>query len=131
MARTETEVPIAMRRVYRRLELWRGKRRGRAPIPPSLWMAAGELAREHGVNPVARALRLEYNHLRRMAEADRPRSRKGRASPAFVELVAPQAVAPSQCVIELEGQRGRLRIEWSGTTSELGNFSRTLWEMVS
>ena len=130
MARTHAEVPLAMREVYVRLERWRRKRTGRSPIPEPLWIAAGELAREHGVNPVARALRLEYNHLRRMAGSDRPRPDKRRASVPFVELMAPAAVA-SPCVIELEGQRGRLRIEWKGTISELGSFSRILWEMVS
>jgi len=54
-----------MRKVYRKLERWRSKRKGRARIPESLWTAAGELAREHGVNPVSRVLRLEFNHLRR------------------------------------------------------------------
>ena len=42
---------------------------GRARIPESLWAAAGELARDHGVNQVSRVLRLEFNHLKRMAES--------------------------------------------------------------
>ena len=130
MARTHSEVPLAMRRVSQRLERWRRKRTGRSPIPEPLWIAAGELAREHGVNPVARALRLEYNHLRRMAGSDRPRAGKRRTAVPFVELVAPATVTPS-CVIELEGQRGTLRVEWRGTTADLASFSRTLWEMVS
>jgi len=47
-----SELPLAMRKVHRRLERWRSKRTGRARIPEALWAAAGELAREHGVNAV-------------------------------------------------------------------------------
>jgi hypothetical protein len=65
----EPEVPIAMRKLYRRLERWRSNRKGQSPIPEPLWTAAGELAREHGVNPVSRVLRLEFNHLKRAAQS--------------------------------------------------------------
>jgi hypothetical protein len=120
-----------MRKVYRRLERWRSKRQGRARIPESLWTAAGELAREHGVNRVSRVLGLEFNHLKQLAESDRRSTRKPRAMPAFVELIAPQAGVAPACVIELQGQRGTLRIEWKGTTAELTSFSRALWEMIA
>ena len=52
-------------------------------------------------------------------------------TPAFVELIAPQTAVTPECVIELEGPRGNLRIEWKGTTTDLVAFSRALWEMVS
>jgi hypothetical protein len=48
MATAETDVPVAMRKVYRRLERWRSKRTGRAPIPESLWAAAHSVERGHG-----------------------------------------------------------------------------------
>ena len=131
MAAIETEVPVAMRKVYRQLERWRSKRQGRARIPESLWAAAGELAREHGVNPVSRVLRLEFNHLRRLAESERQRTRKPRATPAFVELIRPQTTVAPTCIVELNGQHGSMRIEWKGTTTELASFSRTLWEMIA
>ena len=131
MAIIEAEVPVAMRTVYRRLERWRSKRKGRARIPEPLWAAAGELAREHGVNQVARVLRLEFNHLKRVAQSDRRQAGKARALPAFVELIGPQTAAAPTCIIELEGQRGTLRIEWKGTTTDLASFSRELWEMIA
>jgi hypothetical protein len=130
MAAAEAEVPVAMRKVYRRLERWRRQRTGRARIPEALWTAAGELAREHGVNQVSRVLGLEFNHLKRLAEAGRPSVRQRRAMPAFVELIAPQTAFAPTCIIELEGQRGTLRIEWKGTTTDLATFSRGLWEMI-
>jgi hypothetical protein len=131
MAAPEAEVPAAMRKVYRRLERWRSQRTGRARIPEALWAAAGELAREHGVNPVSRVLGLEFNHLKRIAESGRPTERRRRVTPAFVELIAPQTAVAPKCIIELEGQRGTLRIEWKGTTAELATFSRGLWEMIA
>ena len=131
MTAIDAEVPVAMRKVYRRLLRWRSKRQGRARIPESLWAAAGELAREHGVNPVSRVLRLEFNHLKRLAESSGQVARKRRAMPAFVELIAPQSAVAPACAIELQGRRGTMRIEWKGTTTDLASFSRALWEMIS
>ena len=131
MAAIDAEVPVALRKVYRRLERWRSKRQGRARIPESLWAAAGELARVHGVNPVSRVLRLEFNHLRRVAESDRQRTRQPRATPAFVELITPQTTVAPTCIVELNGRHGSMRIEWKGTATELASCSRTLWEMIS
>jgi hypothetical protein len=130
MAAAEVEVPVAMRKVYRRLERWRRERTGRARIPEALWAAAGELAREHGVNQVSRVLGLEFNQLKRIAGAGRATVRK-RVTPAFVELIAPQTAVAPTCIIELDGQRGTLRIEWKGTTTDLATFSRGLWEMLA
>ena len=131
MAAAEAEVPAAMRKVHRRLERWRRQRTGRARIPEALWAAAGELAREHGVNQVSRVLGLEFNHLKRIAEPGGPTVRKRRAMPAFVELITRQAAVAPTCIIELEGQRGTMRIEWKGTTAELATFGRGLWEMIA
>src|SRR5437763_471835 len=119
-----------MRRVYRRLERWRRKRTGRARIPEALWAAAGELAWEHGVNRVSRVLHLEFNQLKRMAVGQKAGKRRA-TMPAFVELLAAPTAAAPECAIELEGNRGKMRIEWKGTATELANFSRTLWEIVS
>ena len=65
-----------------------------------------------------------------MGEADKlpvPRTAE------FLELVAPQGTPAgpglTECVIELEGPRGKLRIQWKGTTApDLAGLSRALWE---
>jgi hypothetical protein len=120
-----------MRKVHRQLQRWRNQRRSRERIPEALWAAAGELARQHGINPVSRALRLEFNHLKRAAEADGAKGRK-RATPAFVELIAPQTSLAPECVLELEAPRGKLRIEFKGMAlAELADISRALWEMLA
>jgi len=43
--------------------------------------------------------------------------------------LAPLPTAAAECVIELEGPRGRLRIQWKGATApDLVGLSRVLWE---
>ena len=125
------DVPDGMRLVYGRFVRWRKLHIGRVPIPDSLWSAAAELAREYGVFKTAKVLRLEYGKLKRLAVASKPvgRSRRGaQAAPAFVELLTPGA-GVSECLIELEGPQGKLRIQWKGVTgAELAGFSRALWE---
>jgi len=125
------DVPAAMRKVHAQLQRWRSRRRKRERIPEALWAAAGELARQHGVNPVSRALRLEFNHLKCAAEAGGAKGRKG-ATPAFVELIAPQTSSARECVLELEAPRGKLRVEFKGMgVAELADISRALWEMLA
>jgi hypothetical protein len=128
--KTLPEVPVGMQRIYRRFERWRRSRRGRSPIPAALWVAAAEVAREHGVFRTAKTLRLEYGKLKGMV-ASRPAVRRAPAPPpaGFLELVAPQAVSPTECVIELEGPRGKMRIQWKGAAApDLAGLSRALWE---
>jgi hypothetical protein len=119
-----------MKKVYRQLERLRSKRTGRARIPESLWLAAGELAREHGVDRVAEVLGQEFNHLKRMSRISEPGLSKRRVrSPAFVELIAPAGGRPY--VIEIEGERDKLRIVLNGTADELATLSRALWKILA
>ena len=143
MARESPDIPHSMRKVYRRFERWRSAHTARLPIPERLWAAAVELAREHGVSRTAQALRLEYGKLRRLMQSARPvlksrvakipaagqRRSRSIAPPAFVELMTSPIAGLSECVIELEGRRGKMRIHWKGTTApDLGGLSRALWE---
>ena len=125
MAQAQLEVPAGMQRVYRRFERWRGSHRGRLPIPEGLWASAAAVAREHGVFRTAKILRLEYGKLKRMVEAA-DRSPQPTTPTAFLELM-PQRV-DADCLIELEGPRGKMRIQWKGATaSDLAGFIR-MWE---
>lgn len=67
--------------------------------------SAAAVAREHGVFRTAKVLRLEYGKLKRMAESAEP------ATPptAFLELM-PQPVGVSDCLIEVEGPGGKMRL---------------------
>ena len=144
MAGEIPDIPRGMRKVYGRLKRWRSTQTRRAPIPESLWTAAAELAREHGINATAKVLHLEYGKLKqrakvvgvvkgRVAKAKAPAASSRRAGPfappRFVELMAPRPGSPSECRVELEGPRGRMRIEFKGiATAELVALSRALWD---
>ena len=127
------EVPTGMQRIYRRFERWRSSHQGRLPIPKALWASAAEVAREHGVFRTATILRLEYAKLKRMTKSAAPVKRRTASPAEFLELVAPQ-VAPAgpgltECVIELEGPRGKMRVQWKGAAApDLAGLSRGLWE---
>ena len=125
--RKRPDIPIGMGKAHRRFEGWRNSHTGRKPIPESLWAAAVAVAREHGIFRTSQALRLEFNKLKgRVQSAGR---RAGSTTPAFVELVAPESAGVSECLIELEGARGKMRIQWKGITPpDLAALSRTLWE---
>jgi len=142
MANEIPVIPLAMRKVYLRLKRWRSSHARRVPIPESLWAAAGELARAQGINPTAKALHLEYGKLKQRAEvvmpavkrrkakalAEGPRRARRTAPPKFVELMAPSPGSFPGAVVELEGPRGRMRIEIKDVaTAELVALSRALW----
>jgi hypothetical protein len=124
--KTQLDVPAGMQRISRRFDRWRRSHRGRLPIPEGLWAAAAAVAREHGVFRTSKVLRLEYGKLKRMAEAS-GRSLQPTAPTAFLELMPQRVVAPD-CLIELEGPRGKMRIQWNGVTaSDLAGLIR-VWE---
>lgn len=126
--KTLPEVPAGMQRIYRRFERWRSSHQGRRPVPEALWTSAAEVAREHGVFRTAKILRLEYAKLKRLMESTAP-VRRAPAPAGFLEWVAPQAAGLTECVIELEGPRGKMRIQWKGATPpDLAGLSRALWE---
>ncbi len=120
---------LTMEEVQARFDQRRQTRRGRARIPDELWSAAGELAREHGVNRISRVLRLEFNHLKRIAESS-GQATSGRVdkAPAFLELMNPVANGLRGYTIELDGPGGVLRIHCKGVTAtEVADLSRALW----
>jgi hypothetical protein len=126
--KAQAEVPVGMKRISRRFERWRSSHHGRLPIPEKLWASAAEAAREYGVFPTAKVLRLEYGKLRRLAEPATPSKRLTPPPTTFLELMSPQA-GLSECLIELEGPRGKMRIQWKGATgADLAGLSRVLWE---
>jgi hypothetical protein len=80
-------------------------------MPEGLWKEAAHLARLHGVNPIARALRLDYYSLKhhvKTAAAEAP------TRPAFVEVSVVPPVLPSDCIVEMErSDGGRMRAHLS------------------
>jgi hypothetical protein len=120
------DVPDDLEQLRRRFEEFRNTRPGHARLPEVLWTAAAELAKRYGVNPTARALRLEYGGLRKRVE-NRGQAKRKRAPatpPTFMEFVAPGAKAVTNCIVEVESaQGGKLRLELKAVaTTELASL---------
>ena len=78
-----------------------------------------ELAREHGLHPVARPLGLDYMGLKRRLAGVPVRGKKATA-PAFVELIAAHPATAAECVIEFESESSmgsKMRIQWKGSST--------------
>ena len=118
-----------LKQVQRRFELWRKARKGRPPIPETLWASAVELAREDGLHRTARALRLDYYSLKkRLSAVESPLCRSTNKA-AFVELLPPGAGGLSTCTIEMENaQGGKMKIHLQGLGSpDLAVLSDSFW----
>jgi hypothetical protein len=122
---------VSLEEAKARFGEWRQNRRGKARIPAELWSAAVAVARKEGLNRTARELHVAWDDLKRhMAITGEVPGQPG--SPAFVELVAPRAASLPECMIELEGRRGKLRIQLKNVpASYLATLSRELWEQAS
>ena len=95
MARSETTI-ISLEEAGRRFEEWRHNRSGKGRIPAKLCSVAVEVAGKEGLNRLARELHVAWDDLkRRVATSGEVPQQPG--SPAFVELVAPQAQS-SLCI---------------------------------
>ena len=111
-------IPEPIVQLQRQLDQFRSAQPHRAKIPESLWEAAEDLARQHGVYAVAHPLRLDYVRLKRRLEAvskveEKKKTKK--VAPGFVELIAAHPAA-AECLIEFESKSGsKMRIQWKGS----------------
>ena len=109
MKRQSTPLPETIAQLQRQLEQIRSTQPPRSRLPESLWNAAVDLARQHGIYAVAHALRLDYMGLKKRLSGT-PDRRRQSTKPTFVELVTAPANA---CVIEFESANdAKMRIEW-------------------
>jgi hypothetical protein len=130
MGRSETAI-ITLEEARGRFEEWRSNRRGKARIPAELWSAAVEVARREGINRTAKELHVAWDDLKRRVVTKGEVGRQ-QGSPAFVELVAPPIQSVPECTLEVEGRRGKLRIQLKGASvSDLAVLSRALFEVAS
>ena len=110
MARIEIEgLAAGLRRLSERIEHWRRTRARRTAMAPELWSAAVELGHRHGAYRVARALRINFECLkRRMAEAKTAEERSAPPS-AFVAWTGAEILGASSAagtVMELSDETG-------------------------
>lgn len=107
--RKQVELPAGVTRLRDQIERWRTTREKRTRMAPELWAEAVALAQGHGAYPVARALRVNFEALkRRMSETAAAPS----APPVheFVELAPQSLAAPSTTGAVVELVDGKARV---------------------
>jgi hypothetical protein len=116
-SKSTTPIPGPIEQLQRQLDEFRSAQPHRTKLPETLWQAAVELARQHGVYSVAHPLRLDYMGLKKRLDGV-PGTEKKAAKPAFVELIANHSATMAECVIEFESSiGGKIRIQWKGSAA--------------
>ena len=114
--KSTSPIPEPILQLQRQLDQFRSTRPRRTKLPEPLWQAAVELARQHGIYPVAHPLRLDYMQLKKRLGGI-PSLRRKKTKPAFVELITPRPATLEGCVIEFESSGGsKMRIQWKAST---------------
>jgi len=114
------KVAPTLEELRRQLDAWRDEGRPGRRIPEALWNSAAALAREMGLNPVVRALHLDYVRLKRRVTGQVTSKRQSSATPeepTFVELVVEAVSRPVECVVEFEGRGGKVTMRLAGHDS--------------
>jgi len=115
--KSASRIPEPIVQLQRRFDEFRSTQPHRTRLPETLWQAAVDLARQHGLHPVAHPLRLDYMGLKKRLEGV-PGPQKKVAAPAFVELIASHPATISECVIEFDSSIGsKMRIQWKGSST--------------
>lgn len=109
------EIPQELADLSQRLEQWRSQQSGRQKLPAEFWNEAAALARHHGVTRVANVLRMNVSVLRGKSET-RPNKPRNQAIefvevPTFATATAGKLILESECVLEMETARGKLRLQ--------------------
>ena len=122
MPQQQTAIPVDLLELSQRLEQWRSEHSTRSRLPESIWVAAVEMAQRHGLHRTTKALRLDYTGLKKrmpaLAQSACP------VPPAFLELLAPAPAGPTECVVEWESARGRMRVAMKGVTPDWASLLR-------
>src|SRR6202521_1843010 len=93
--KSASPIPEAIVQLQRQLDQFRSTRPRRTKLPEPLWQAAVELARQHGIYPVAHPLRLDYMGLKKRLGGI-PVLRRKATKPVFVELTPTDAISRSE-----------------------------------
>lgn len=100
------------------LAAWRATPEKGQRIPDAVWRKAVRAAKRHGLNPVSKALGLDYNCLKKHAESGWNRKKAVALAPAFVEVKPASPPEDLACVIEMEkggGTRMRICVKSAGS----------------
>ncbi len=128
------ELAAKIEPLRQQIESWRRTRARNEPMPEPLWAVATGLAKEYGVSPVQRILRIDYRGLEYRALGVRKSSAKaGPARAAFVELPAPPSPRRAEHSVELEdgaGRRMTVKV-CGGNLAELLPLAQAFWRSAS
>ena len=122
--------------VKQRFALWHVERKRGEHITAAMWTAAVGLVERHGLQSIARELRVDYGGLKRRFERGGvpPPARKAHGEVQFVELLVPPtsttAATPAlACVVETHSVRGAtMRIELQSLDG-LAELTRAFWSV--
>ena len=105
-------VLVELNAVREELAAWRTNPGKSRAIPDTVWRQAVTAAKKHGINPVSKALGLDYTYLKRRMSCRGVNKRKtAELVPTFVEVWPETKAQEAACVIELEKGGGtRMRI---------------------
>jgi len=123
----QTQGLIALRR---RVEGWRREGGGRGSrIPEEMWAEAVAVSRTAGLYATARALRFNYENLKKRSIAARKAPRPGKQAMEFVALPMPPLPNGLKVLIDLAAGDGeQMRIELSGGSAmEVVALAHALW----
>ena len=118
--------------VRNQFKTWRKRRRCQSQIPESLWEAAVELCKEQSIWEVSRALRLDYNVLKRRVHGNPETDLSVGQHPdlGFVKLDFGTPRMPSECLVEMEAPNGaKMKMFFRGVLREVDpvELSRAFW----
>ena len=122
MSQQQTAIPPDLLELSQRLVQWRSEQPARSWLPESIWSAAVELAKRHGLHRTTKALRLDYTGLKNRMPAALQSA--GAPPPAFLELLAPPTTGPAEYVVEWESARGRMRVAMKGAAPDWAGLLR-------
>jgi hypothetical protein len=127
MARTKFSA-TDLNQLRHQLDRWRQSQSGATRLPEALWTSAATLALTHGVGPVARTLRWDYNKLKRHLPA--PAQAAPPAPASFVELRPREWLpqAPTLCRIELSDPEGaKMTLELPCDSATVVGVAQAFW----
>lgn len=127
--KNESALPVRLGRGRNQFERWRATRQKRR-IPESLWKLAEGLGAEFGVHRTSRALRINYEHLKRRvtsATEENGKLRAGVKASGFVPLMS-VGIVGGEGAAEYKGVDGSwMRVEWKGAAPELAGLSESFF----
>jgi hypothetical protein len=117
----------AVETVRKRFRIWRKKGPANRRIQGALWDQAVELCRDHSLSKVSRALRLNYDGLKKRVHKTQDIGLGSDIGFVKLDLGAP-LVSSSEWRVEMEASNGaKMTLSVKGAPGDLVELSRVFW----